>query len=81
MVKASNPHGETVYWVGAAGKAQDAGDGTDFHALAQQCVSLTPLQIDLTQYNQIDAVRGWISASTARRAGAGTNVSRAPAGQ
>jgi 5'-nucleotidase len=61
VVKASNPHGETVYWVGAAGKAQDAGEGTDFHALAQQRVSVTPLQIDLTQYNQLDAVRGWIA--------------------
>lgn len=60
VVKTSNPHGETVYWVGAAGKAQDAGEGTDFYALAQQQVSLTPLQIDLTQYNQLDAVRGWI---------------------
>ncbi|MBK9160251.1 MAG: 5'/3'-nucleotidase SurE [Nitrosomonadales bacterium] len=60
VVKASNPHGETVYWVGAAGKAQDAGEGTDFHALSQQRVSLTPLQIDLTQYAQLDAVRGWL---------------------
>jgi 5'-nucleotidase len=63
VVKASNPHGETVYWVGAACKAQDAGEGTDFHALTQQRVSITPLQIDLTQYNQLDAVRGWIGQS------------------
>ena len=61
VVKASNPHGEAVYWVGAAGKAQDAGEGTDFHAVAQQQVSLTPLQIDLTQYSQLDAVRGWLA--------------------
>jgi 5'-nucleotidase len=60
VVKVSNPHGETVYWVGAAGKAQDAGEGTDFHAITQQRVSLTPLQIDLTQYSQLDAVRGWL---------------------
>jgi 5'-nucleotidase len=60
VVKASNPHGETVYWVGAAGKAQDAGEGTDFHAVTQQQVSLTPLQIDLTQYSQLEAVRGWL---------------------
>ena len=60
VVKTSNPHGETVYWVGAAGKAQDAGEGTDFYAVAQQQVSLTPLQIDLTQYSQLEAVRGWI---------------------
>jgi 5'-nucleotidase len=60
VIKALNPHGETVYWVGAAGKAQDAGEGTDFDAVSQQRVSITPLQIDLTQYNQIDAVRSWI---------------------
>ena len=61
VVKASTPHGETVYWVGAAGKAQDAGEGTDFHVVAQQRVSLTPLQIDLTQYSQLDAVRSWLA--------------------
>jgi len=60
VVKAANPHGETVYWVGAAGKAQDAGEGTDFNAVARQRVSVTPLQIDLTQYSQLDAVRGWM---------------------
>jgi 5'-nucleotidase len=61
VVKASNPHGETVYWVGAAGKAQDAGEGTDFHAISCKQVSLTPLQMDLTQYSQIEAVRGWLA--------------------
>ncbi len=60
VIKALNPHGETVYWVGAAGKAQDAGEGTDFDAVSQQRVSVTPLQIDLTQYNQLNAVRDWI---------------------
>jgi 5'-nucleotidase len=68
VIKASNPHGETVYWVGAAGKAQDAGEGTDFHTISQQQVSVTPLQIDLTQYSQLDAVRGWLDLGTARRA-------------
>ena len=61
VVKATNPHGETIYWVGAAGKAQDAGEGTDFHAIANLRVSVTPLQIDLTQYSQLDAVRGWMA--------------------
>ena len=60
VIKALNPHGETVYWVGAAGKAQDACEGTDFHALAAQQVSITPLQIDLTQTSQLDAVRDWM---------------------
>lgn len=60
VIKAQDPHGQTVYWVGAAGKAQDAGDGTDFHTLAANQVSITPLQIDLTQYSQLDAVREWM---------------------
>ena len=60
VVKQTNPRGETVYWVGAAGDAQDAGEGTDFHAVARQRVSVTPLQIDLTQYAKLDAVRDWL---------------------
>jgi 5'-nucleotidase len=63
VVKASNPHGQPVYWVGAAGKAQDAGEGTDFCAISNFRVSITPLQIDLTQYTQIDAVRAWMGDS------------------
>jgi 5'-nucleotidase len=60
VIKALSPTGETVYWVGAAGAAQDAGEGTDFYALSQHCVSLTPLQIDLTQYAQMDALGAWL---------------------
>ena len=55
-----NPRGETVYWVGAAGSAQDAGPGTDFYAVAANRVSVTPLQMDLTHQQQIPVVRGWI---------------------
>lgn len=65
VVKGTNPRGETVYWVGAAGKAQDAGQGTDFHAIANNFVSITPLQIDLTQYGQLDAVHSWLEKSSA----------------
>ena len=60
VVKQVNPRGETVYWVGAAGDAQDAGEGTDFHAVANRRVSVTPLQIDLTQYAKLDSVREWL---------------------
>lgn len=60
VIKSVNPRGETVYWVGPAGKAQDAGEGTDFHAVANHQVSITPLQIDLTQYGQQEAVRNWL---------------------
>jgi 5'-nucleotidase len=54
------PRDETVYWVGAAGEAADAGEDTDFHAVANNFVSVTPLQIDLTHAGQIDAVNGWL---------------------
>jgi len=60
VVKSENPRGETVYWVGAAGAVQDASENTDFHAIQQNRVSLTPLQIDLTQYTQLDTVKQWL---------------------
>ena len=60
VIKWVTPRGETVYWVGAAGSAQDAGEGTDFHAIEQRMVTITPLQIDLTQYAQLDALNSWL---------------------
>ena len=60
VIKEVNPRKETVYWVGPAGAAQDAGEGTDFHAVAAQRVSVTPLQIDLTHMNQIPLLRDWL---------------------
>lgn len=60
VVRQKNPRGETVYWVGAAGEAADAGEGTDFHAVANGYVSITPLQIDLTHAAQIGALEAWL---------------------
>jgi len=60
VVKTTNPRGQTVYWVGAAGLAQDAGEGTDFHAVANGFVSITPLQMDLTRFSQMDSVNTWL---------------------
>jgi 5'-nucleotidase len=60
VVKTENPRGQTVYWIGAAGEAQDAGPGTDFFAVAADRVSVTPLQMDLTHQSQIAAVREWL---------------------
>ncbi len=62
VVKSVNPRGETVFWVGAAGAAQDAGEGTDFHAVARGAVSVTPLQADLTRFTQMEACRQWLKA-------------------
>ena len=59
VVRTKNPRGETVYWVGAAGPAADAGEGTDFHAVEAGYVSVTPLQIDLTNHELMPAVAAW----------------------
>lgn len=61
VVKSTTPRGEVVYWVGAAGGAQDAGEGTDFHAAATGMVSITPLQVDLTRYSQMQDVNAWLA--------------------
>ena len=61
IVKSQNPRGEIIYWVGAAGPAQDAGEGTDFHAVQANRVAITPLQIDLTHYAQLNAVKQWFA--------------------
>jgi 5'-nucleotidase len=60
VVKSVNPRGDTVYWVGPAGAAREAGPGTDFHALERGAVSVTPLQVDLTHAGQMDAIGRWL---------------------
>jgi 5'-nucleotidase len=60
VVTGQNPRGETVYWVGPAGAAREAGPGTDFNALERGAVSITPLQVDLTHASQIPVVAGWM---------------------
>jgi 5'-nucleotidase len=60
VVRMQSPRGETVYWVGAAGAAADAGEGTDFHAVGNRYISVTPLQIDLTNREQMAGVGTWL---------------------
>jgi 5'-nucleotidase len=60
VVKSTTPRGDVVYWVGAAGAAQDAGEGTDFYAAAGGMVSITPLQMDLTRYSLLQTVNEWL---------------------
>jgi 5'-nucleotidase len=55
VIQQTNPRGESIYWIGPAGDAREAGEGTDFHAVAQGCVSITPLQVDLTDHAQRSA--------------------------
>lgn len=56
-----DPRGEPMYWVGPPGQAQDAGVGTDFHAVSNHYVSITPLQIDLTRYDSLAELDGWLT--------------------
>ncbi len=56
VIVQQNPRGDAIYWIGPSGDAREAGEGTDFHATAQGCVSLTPLQVDLTDHA---ALGGW----------------------
>lgn len=57
-----DPRGRPIYWVGPAGSEQDAGAGTDFHAVRNGYVSVTPIHVDLTRYDVIDAVRSCLCA-------------------
>ncbi len=50
VIRQTNPRGEPIYWIGPAGDARDAGEGTDFHATANGSISITPLQVDLTDH-------------------------------
>jgi len=60
VIRERSPHGDDIFWIGPPGKEQDAGPGTDFHAVRHGHVSVTPLQIDLTRYQAIDAVAQWL---------------------
>ena len=53
VIMQTSPRGETMYWIGGAGKVKEAGEGTDFHATAQGYVSITPLQVDLTEHERL----------------------------
>ena len=60
VIKSKDPRGRIIYWVGPPGAEQDAGPGTDFYAINEGYVSVTPLQVDLTRYESIDALASWL---------------------
>lgn len=60
VIKSEDQRGRPIYWVGPAGAEQDAGEGTDFYAVNNGYVSVTPLQLDLTWYERINTVRDWL---------------------
>ena len=62
VVQALDPRGRPIYWVGPPGPEEDAGVGTDFHAVRSGYVSITPLQVDMTHYRALDTVSRWLEA-------------------
>ncbi len=60
ILKDSDPYGRPIYWVGPAGDGQDAGEGTDFHAIEQGFASVTPLRVDLTRHESVPVIADWL---------------------
>ncbi len=60
VVASKDPRGRVIYWVGPAGPEQDAGPGTDFYALREGRVSITPLQVDLTRHSALEPLGRWL---------------------
>lgn len=61
VIKSEDPRGKPIFWVGAAGPEQDAGQGTDFHAIKNGYVSVSPMHLDLTHYNAMQSVADWVT--------------------
>ena len=60
-IRQNDPRGRPVYWIGPPGDAEDDGPGTDFHAVREGCISITPIHVDLTRYQALDKVAGWVA--------------------
>ncbi len=61
-VPLQDPRGRTWWWIGGAGPEQDAGPGTDFHAVRTRHISITPIHVDLTRYQALEQVSSWVSS-------------------
>jgi 5'-nucleotidase len=60
VIRSTTPYGDTVYWIGPVGHALDGGPETDFGAIEERAVSMTPLRLDLTDHTQTAAVSRWM---------------------
>lgn len=58
------PRGKERYWIGAAGQGSDAGPGTDFHAVRENFVSITPVHVDMTRHEALSSLREWVDDVT-----------------
>ena len=64
-IEQKDPRGRTIYWIGPAGLEEDAGPGTDFHAVRHHKISITPLTIDITKYEALDQLSQWVDRGLA----------------
>ncbi len=60
VICSEDPRGQPIYWIGPPGSQQDAGEGTDFAAIEQGYVSITPLTIDMTAYSSLAGLGAWL---------------------
>lgn len=60
VIESVDARGKPIYWIGPAGKEQDAGPGTDFHAINQGYISITPIKTDLTDYKAMEDISVWV---------------------
>jgi 5'-nucleotidase len=58
-IRENDPRGRPIWWIGPPGLAQDAGPGTDFHAVHDGCIAVTPIHVDLTRYQALDSLALW----------------------
>jgi 5'-nucleotidase len=63
VIRSTDPRGRPLYWVGFAGPGQDAGPGTDFHAIESGRVAVTPLKVDLTHHEHVGRIADWLGVT------------------
>jgi 5'-nucleotidase len=59
-----DPRGHPMYWIGPAGEAEDDGPGTDFNAVRDGFISITPIHVDLTRFQALEKVSSWVGSLT-----------------
>ena len=62
VIKQQSPRGEDIYWIGLSGLPEYDGEGTDFHAVKNGYVSITPIQVDMTAHHSINALQRWLES-------------------
>lgn len=61
VIRETDPRGREIFWIGAVGQEQDAGPSTDFYAIKNNNISITPIHVDMTQYSMMESLNGWIT--------------------